>query len=286
MTGAGRRIGFIGTGRMGAPVAGHLLDAGHQLTVSARGAAGEQLRARGARLTTDLADLAAGSDVVIVFVRDDGQVRDVMLGDDGNGRAGVLPSLRPGAVVVVHSTVHPDTVRDLQAKAAASGARFLDAPVTGGESGSRAGRLVTFLGGPAELVAELGPLFSAYCRLQFHVGDVGAGQVVKILNNLLSNLNTVAVLEVLKLSASQGLEQAATMKALYEGTGDSYILRDWQEHRSHQYDPDATGVKPQNRAIALKDLRIAKSLAERGGVTMPMLERAEQLMTGLVNDTR
>ena len=163
------RAGFIGLGSQGAPMARKIAEAGFPLTLWARRpAALEPFAGTAAKTAGTPAELAAGSDVIGLCVRDDNDVEQVVSGEDG-----VLAGVAPGAIIAVHATVHPDTVRSLAARAASRGAFVVDAPVSGGQPAAAAGRLLVMTGGEEEHVERARPVFASYGDPVVYLGPLG-----------------------------------------------------------------------------------------------------------------
>jgi 3-hydroxyisobutyrate dehydrogenase len=175
------RVGFIGLGSQGAPMARRIVEGGYPLTLWARRPASvEPFADTAAKVVETPAELAAVSDLVCVCVVGDDDVRQVLEGDNG-----VLAGLAPGCVIAIHSTVHPDTCRELAETAATKGVSVIDAPVSGGGPAAAEGRLLVMIGGDPDIVERCRPVFATYAEPIVHLGGVGSGQVTKLLNNLL-----------------------------------------------------------------------------------------------------
>ena len=175
-------IGFIGLGSQGGPMARRIVEAGFPTMLWARRAESLTPYADTAATYADSpAALAAACDIVCLCVVDDAGVRDMT--------AEMLPHMRSGAVLVIHSTVHPDTVRALASDAAAAGVDVLDAPVSGGGPGAAAGTLTVMAGGHDDVLARVRPVMESYAGLIAHLGDVGAGQAAKLVNNAMMAAN-------------------------------------------------------------------------------------------------
>ncbi len=215
------KLAFIGLGNMGAPMAGHLVDAGHDVAVF--DLVDERVHAvatRGARAAASPADAAAGAEVVGIAVMDGGQVEAAVLGADG-----VLAGAGTGAVVAVHSTVHPSTVRRLAA-AAPDGIAVLDAPISGGVQGARAGTLCVMVGGDAVAFERARPAFGAFGDLVLHLGPLGAGLAAKLARNLIGYVSLLGAQEGSRLAAAAGVEPDA-MREILDHTGAvSPMMRD------------------------------------------------------------
>jgi 3-hydroxyisobutyrate dehydrogenase-like beta-hydroxyacid dehydrogenase len=197
------RIGFVGVGNMGASMASNLLAAGHDVAVcDARASAIDALVTRGARATATPGAAADGAEVVSIAVMDSAQVTAVTAGDDG-----VLAGVAPGAVVAVHSTVHPRSVRAV-ADAAPLDVAVLDAPISGGVQGARDGTLCIMVGGDADAFERARPAFDAMGTLVLHLGTLGAGLAAKLARNLVGYVTLVAAYEGRLLGEAAGIDQA------------------------------------------------------------------------------
>ncbi|MET7685279.1 NAD(P)-dependent oxidoreductase [Streptomyces sp. NPDC005423] len=214
------RVGFIGLGSQGAPMARRIVEAGFATTLWARRAAALAPFADTAVKTADSpAELAAVSDVVCLCVVDDADVEQVTTAADG-----VLAGLRAGGVVLVHSTVHPDTCRRLAERARAQGVSVLDAPVSGGASAAEKGSLLVLVGGDPEVFAKCRPLLATYGDPVAHLGPTGAGQLAKLLNNLLFTAQLGLAADTLALGTRLGLDREALGRILTRGSARSFAL--------------------------------------------------------------
>lgn len=216
----GTRVGFVGAGAMGLPMARRLLDQGHAVTVYARTPAKVvSLLDSGATLAASPAEAAAGSVVVFGCLRDEQAIVDVYVGERG-----LLGAVGPGQTLVEHGTIAPDLARSLAERAAERGAAFLDVPVTGGPQRAREGSLTGLAGGSADRLAAVLPLLRAYCGEVFHVGPVGGGLELKLVNQLLVSVHIAAAAEAAALIARLGLDPAPTKQALMSGWAASTML--------------------------------------------------------------
>ncbi|MEE3849471.1 NAD(P)-dependent oxidoreductase [Gordonia sp. LSe1-13] len=214
------RIGFIGLGSQGGPMAQRIIDAGEEVTLWARRPATlEPFAASGAKVAGSPAEVGAASDIVCLCVVADDDVLEVAAGPDG-----VLEGLSEGGIIVVHSTVHPDTCRELAKRAARTGVRVVDAPVSGGGRGAESGTLLVMVGGADDDVAQCMPVLSTYGDPVVHLGDLGAGQTTKLLNNLLFTANMATVVDTLSLGASLGVEPLRLADVIAKGTARSFAL--------------------------------------------------------------
>lgn len=214
------RLGFIGLGIMGSGMAANLLARGHQLTVWNR--TRERMKpliAAGAEAAGSPADLAAGSDIVMICVSDTPDVIEVVQAADG-----VLGGIRPGSIVVDHSTISPSATREMAAEVAKSGASWLDAPVSGGSEGAQRGTLSVMAGGSSTDIARVRPYLEAFGSSITHVGGVGDGQLVKLVNQILVAVNQLAVSEALLFARAAGLDLDQTLDAVKGGAAGSWML--------------------------------------------------------------
>ena len=214
------RVGFIGLGSQGAPMARRIIHAGYDVTLWARRPdAFVPFADTAATFADSPADLGAASDLVCICVVSDDDVQEVVAGDDG-----VLEGMKDGGVIAIHSTVHPDTCHDLAAKARERGVSVVDAPVSGGGSAATEGRLLVMVGGAVDDYARCRPVFSMYANPVVHLGPLGAGQVTKLLNNLLFTANLATAASTLSLGQSLGVDPARLGEVITHGTADSFAL--------------------------------------------------------------
>lgn len=214
------RVGFIGLGSQGGPMARRIIDTGYPVTLWARRAATlEPFAGTRAKIAGSPAELAAGADLVCVCVVADADVEEVVAGSGG-----VLGGLRAGGVIAVHSTVHPDTCRRLAAEAAARNVRLIDAPVSGGGPAAAAGRLLVMAGGDEATVEFCRPVFATYGDPVVHLGPVGAGQVTKLLNNVLFTAHLGAAASLLGLGRALGVDPLRLAGVISHGSGNSFAL--------------------------------------------------------------
>jgi 3-hydroxyisobutyrate dehydrogenase len=212
------KVGFIGAGRMGAPMVDRLVAAGHDVAVLGRT---EDKRAaiaqRGARPVSDLSAVAQDADVVVLCVFTDEQVRALCLDDD------LVSKLSPGAVLVVHTTGSPRTAEELVRRTPA-GVEVLDAPVSGGPHDIAAGTVTLFVGGDPAAVERARPALAAYGDPVLHVGPLGAGQKVKLINNTLFAAQIGMAAEAARLGERLGVDESALLAAIPHGSGASKAI--------------------------------------------------------------
>ncbi len=227
------RIGFIGLGIMGRGMARNLLKAGFEVRDWNRTASRmDELTTDGAKRTASPADLAAQSDVIVICVSDTPDVEAVVLGEGG-----IIHGVKPGALVMDMSTISPHATREMAAKLKEKGAHMLDAPVSGGSEGAARGTLSIMVGGEADQFARALPVFQALGKTITHVGEHGAGQMVKLVNQILVVGNALAMCEALLFAQAGGLDLQKTLDAVAGGAAGSWMLsnrgpqiihRDWR----------------------------------------------------------
>ena len=273
--GPGRpRVGFIGLGTMGLPMALNVARSGHPLTVfDVQEAPVREAVALGATAAGTVEDLGAASDVVLVAVVDDAQVEGVLLGTDGPG---VFGTAAPGTVVVVHSTINPRTCRRLAALAGERGLHFLDGPISGGPMGAREGTLAIMVGGEAAALAIARPVLDTMSRRVFHLGDTGMGEVAKVANNVVLAIALEAVHEGLSLARDAGIDEEVMLEVLRTSTGDSWAVRNWHAvgEVARNYPNGATGVAN----LTYKDISMALAIGHDLGTQLPVTGLTSQLL--------
>ncbi|MCU1694085.1 MAG: beta-hydroxyacid dehydrogenase, 3-hydroxyisobutyrate dehydrogenase [Mycobacterium sp.] len=247
------RVGFIGLGRQGAPMARRIVEGGFELTLWARRPASVAPYAdTGAKLAASPAELAAASDLVCLCVVGDDDVKHVLEGDTG-----VLAGLAPGGIVAIHSTVHPDTCREIAKGVADKGISVIDAPVSGGAHAASDGALLVMVGGDTDVVARARPVFETYSGAIVHLGPVGSGQVAKILNNVLFTASLGTAASTLDLGESLGIPHEELFDVLTRGSASSTALASIRLSGG-----SLDGLAPTAGVLLQKDVRHAASLAE------------------------
>lgn len=268
MTKSGRKIGFIGLGVMGAPMAGHLLKDGHVLFVHTHGKVPEELAAGGATVCTSARGVAERADIVFVMVPDTPDVELVLFGEYG-----VASGLARGKTVVDCSSIDPIATRAFAARIAELGCDYLDAPVSGGEVGAKAASLSIMVGGEAAAFERVQPLLALMGKNVTHVGAVGDGQVCKVANQIIVGLNIAAVAEALVFAAKAGADPARVRQALMGGFASSRVL---EVHGERMIQRNfAPGFRI---ALHQKDLNLALQGARSLGMALPQTAIAAQLM--------
>ncbi len=255
------RIGFIGLGTMGAPMAANVARAGFELTVWNRSPGRDtELRTLGAHCVTTPARVAAASDIVILCVTDSPQVDEVVFGADG-----LIEDLRSRALVIDCSTISPLRTQEFAARVGEHEIGWIDAPVSGGSEGAQRATLAIMVGGDDVDVARAHPVLSAMGTTITHVGSVGAGQWTKAINQVILAGTYLGVAEGITLGLKAGLDMEKVVTALSGGAAGSWIL---QNRSGRMIDDDY----PLGFKISLhrKDLAIALDLAARTGSDLPV----------------
>ena len=271
------RIGFIGLGAMGLPMTGHLLGAGHAVTVASRSREPiDQAVSLGALDGGSPRRVAEESDVVIVCVPNSPEVVEVV--------DAMVPALREGMTVIDCSTIDPEVERAQHARASSVGAAYLDAPLSGGTAGAHKGTLTVMVGGDAAVLDRSMPALDPFAGLVVHVGGPGMGQVVKLCNNLIYAAQMTATAEATALAVKAGVDMGKLHQVLTHSTGDCVAVRTRLP---------VPGVVPESPAsngwapgfmtdLMAKDLDLALAFAARAGVPLAMTATARQLLTAAV----
>lgn len=265
-------IAFIGLGIMGAGMARNLLAAGHTVTVWNRTPSkAEALGRLGAAVAASPASAAETTDVVMVCVSDTKDVEQVVFGDDG-----VASGLRPGALVIDHSTISPVATQDFASRINDQASFWLDAPISGGSEGAESGTLSIMIGGEANQVERAMPFLEAIGGTITHVGPQGAGQLVKAVNQILVVVTQLGVSEALLLAEAGGLDLNATLEAVQGGAAGSWMLSNrGPQMIERDWNPGFTIDLQQ------KDLRIVLDTADELGVPVPATSLVFQLYRSL-----
>ncbi len=266
-----RKIGFIGLGLMGRPMAMNLLKAGHSLTVWNRTASrAQELVAAGATLAKNPRE-AGASDILFTIVSDPPALEEVLWGHEGKDD-GALAGLRPGSIYVDSSTVAPALTRRVAAACAERQVRYLDAPVTGGDWGAREGNLVFMIGGEAGTLQEVEPVLGVMGKKWFHLGPNGAGQTVKLAMNAILALQVGAMAEALALVTKAGLKGEQLIEVMQSSMARSGVL-DIKSPLMVKGD-----FKPSfPLRLMHKDLGLALDLANQLGVALPATAAAREV---------
>jgi 2-hydroxy-3-oxopropionate reductase len=266
-------VGFIGLGLMGRPMAMHLIHAGNTLHLWARRAATlEAFADTTARVHASAAEVARHADVVITLVADGSDVAEVLLGDNG-----VAAGARPGLIAIDMSTIAPATARGIGSRLAEKKICFLDAPVSGGEVGAINASLTIMVGGDAAVLERVRPLFEKLGKSVTLIGAIGAGQVAKACNQILTGVTVAAVAEAFNLARRSGVDPGKVREALLGGSAQSRIL---EVHGQRMLDRN---FKPGFKAwMHQKDLRIVLEEGHRLGLMLPNTAATAQLFNAAV----
>ena len=268
-----RRIAFLGTGLMGAPMVRRLLAAGHQVTVWNRDLAKAQaLASDGAEVAETAAAAVAGCDIVFTMLSD-GKAVDAVLFDGG-----VAKALAKGATVIDSSSISPPIARDHSARLKALGLRHVDAPVSGGVVGAEAGTLAIMAGGDTDVIDELSDVFSALGRVT-HVGPSGAGQICKLANQQIVAITIGAVAEAMMLVEAGGASREKFREAIRGGFAESRIL---ELHGARMVKREFAPGGPSK--LQLKDLNAVKDMADLFSLELPLTEKVRHAFSDFVAD--
>jgi 3-hydroxyisobutyrate dehydrogenase len=262
------RIGFIGLGNMGLPMALNLIKAGHDVTgfdLFPQGV--EKLKAGGGSAAKDANAIAAGSEIVITMLPAGKDVREVYLGPNG-----LIAHAKPGTLFIDSSTIDVDSARMVAAETVAAKMLMLDAPVSGGVGGAQAGTLTFMVGGPDAAFQKAEPLLNVMGKTVVHAGGAGAGQAAKICNNMILGISMIAVGEAFVLAEKLGLDKQKLFDIASKSSGQCWSLTTYCPV------PGPVPTSPANRdyqagftaAMMLKDLRLAQDAARASGATTPL----------------
>jgi len=264
------KIGFVGLGIMGRPMARNLMEDGYELVLYNRTEEkAEELAQEGtAEVAGSPREVAENSDIIITMLPDSPQVEEVLAGEGG-----VLEGLGEGSLIVDMSTISPVVTKELAAKAGERGASMLDAPVSGGDVGAINGELSIMVGGSEEDFERAKPLFDVMGKVATLVGPVGSGQVVKACNQIVVALNIEAVSEALVLGSKAGVAPEKVVEALSRGLAGSAVMEAKKEKFfGHDFEP---GFKIE---LHHKDLGIALAAGREYGVTLPVTAIVDQML--------
>ncbi len=261
-------IAFIGLGNMGRPMVGFLLKAGHQLRIYARRPEVFQNEAKslinaGAIACSSPAEAAKGADFIITNVMGPQDVAQVLyLGPDS-----VIQTAKSGAICIDHSTIDPQSTKDIAAAMAVKGIKFVDAPVSGGVKAATEGTLVMMFGGADDDVAQVKEIVKSYTKTVTHIGGVGHGQVAKLCNQIAQVINIQGVAESLRFAAANGADLQKVFEAISGGMAGSRML-DLMGPKMVARDFKA-GIEARLHA---KDFFLVKDVANEAGIQMPALQ--------------
>jgi 2-hydroxy-3-oxopropionate reductase len=266
------KIGFVGLGIMGRPMALNLKNAGHELLVPERASLTAEIRAA-ATVLADATAVAAGSEVVILMVPDTADVEQALF-----GAGGVAAGLKKGSLLIDMSSISPVATKEFAKKINELGSDYLDAPVSGGEVGAKAASLTIMVGGPDAAFARAKPLFDLMGKNITHIGtENGTGQTCKVANQIIVALNIQAVAEALVFAARAGADPAKVRAALMGGFASSRILEVHAERMINGTFTPGFRVR-----LHQKDLNLALSAARELGVALPNTATTQQMFSSVV----
>jgi 3-hydroxyisobutyrate dehydrogenase len=262
------RVGFIGLGDMGGAMACTLARTGVDLVVyDIRPDAARDVVSAGATVAVDIAALAAQTELISICVVDDGQLNDVV--------GEIVAADGPCHTVLVHSAVSSEGVREVAARCAARGITTIDAPVSGGRAAAESGALTVILGGARESVDAVVPLLARVASKIHFVGDVGAAQSVKMINNVMTLGNHMLAVEAMDLAVALGLDEAIVMDVANTSTGRSWVTETWGFFDDLQRDHPLAGTD-EMRSLMTKEQWHALTLARHHVVSMPVTAASVQ----------
>jgi 3-hydroxyisobutyrate dehydrogenase-like beta-hydroxyacid dehydrogenase len=258
-------IGVIGIGDMGMPILGSYVRAGHDVVAAdLREEALVEAQTRGARRAPTVSSLAAESDAVAVVLLNDAQLEAVLLGPEG-----LFADMKPGAIVFIHSTALPSTVTALASAAALNELILFDCPVTGGTQAAEKGELTIFVGGDPVAFEAAKPLLNALGNPEY-VGPVGAGQIVKLTNNLMHFGNKAFLYQALELAKAFGIDESRARELWTFGSGDSWSLRNL-DHLDNLLQNHTLSGTPELFEFLSKDVWTAAEVARSAKVHLPLI---------------
>jgi 3-hydroxyisobutyrate dehydrogenase-like beta-hydroxyacid dehydrogenase len=262
-----KTVGFVGLGDMGGPMTANLLKAGHAVVVHdlLAGKVQEAVQ-RGARAATGPADVASQAAILISMVDTTAQAEEVITGPNG-----FIETARQGDVVVSMSTIDPIALQKMHAKLAAKGVGLIDAPVTGMDKGAREGTLKAYVGGEAAHLEQARPVLMGMCAEATHVGGIGQGCVMKMINNMLAQINRIVVAEAFVLGAKAGLDPKVMFELIGKTTGNSAALQIYAPRMM------AHDFKGSRMDITFKDMELQTALGKSLKVPLFMATIAQQV---------
>jgi 3-hydroxyisobutyrate dehydrogenase-like beta-hydroxyacid dehydrogenase len=270
------KVGFIGLGRMGKPMAVNVLTAGFALTVyDLRQETVRELTELGAQGASSPREVAEAADLIAIVVVDDAQVEAVLCGADG-----VLAGARAGTIAAIHSTVLPCTVTKLANLAENKGIAVIDAPVSGGEAGARGKALSYMVGGTADALERCREVFATSAAEIFHMGPLGSGAAAKMIVQVVTCLNMLAAREAEVLARRNGLDLAEMQKVLHASSGQSFVADNWLHRFKLAEDP--IEIRRRRTAVFQQSLAPAIEMARQLGVPLPGTTLAERLMSQIM----
>ncbi|OAB48358.1 NAD(P)-dependent oxidoreductase [Paenibacillus antarcticus] len=263
-----KKIGFIGLGTMGLPMATNLLNKGYEVTVYNRTTSKCQpLINQGATIASTPREATHGTDVVITMVSNDDSIRSIYYGEDG-----ILDAVRSGTTVIDCSTISPELVKQLAAEVNKRGAHFIDAPVTGSSPAAIDGTLVFMVGGSADIITIQSDIFDTLGKRVLHMGANGSGAVAKLAHNTMVGINNLALVEGFSIASKSGIPADTFLELVQLGSAGSKAA-DLKGRKIIDHD----FTNQFSLQLMLKDLKLASSLTDSIGVPTPMLNLAKSL---------
>ncbi|MHB8831946.1 MAG: NAD(P)-dependent oxidoreductase [Desulfobacteria bacterium] len=264
------KIGFVGVGEMGFPMAQRLIGAGYSLAVYDKSKEPlAALQASGANVCKSLKEVAQKSDVVIVMVRTTAQAENVL-----EGNLGIFEGAHPGLTVLLMSTIDPMVVQRLEGAAKGKGMALLDAPVSGARQGAETGTLTIMVGGDEGTFKKQKPVFEAMGKNIFYLGDVGMGESAKLINNLLLLVNMCAAYEAVALGKKVGLRMDVLFDLIKVSTGNSWVVQNWDKVISWKENYKIGGTLD----LIYKDIDMTLELGENAKVPLHLSSLAKQMV--------
>jgi 2-hydroxymethylglutarate dehydrogenase len=263
------KIGFIGLGNMGGPMAKNIARAGYPLTVfDLKKELAAVLVKEGARPATSLQEVGQTSEVILTSLPSPEASEAVWL-----GKGGVMETARPGSIFVELSTVHPDFVKEMHARASDRGSHVVDAGISGGVKGAEDGTLTIMVGGKKEVFEKVLPVLQVIGEKIYHVGDIGAGMIVKLVNNAIGHINVVAFIECVSVGLKAGIDIQTLYDVISQGTGSSkqFETRFKDRIMKRNYEP---GMKLD---LVYKDSKLMGDLAGQLGMPAFLTSVAHQV---------
>jgi 3-hydroxyisobutyrate dehydrogenase-like beta-hydroxyacid dehydrogenase len=262
------KVGFIGLGNMGKPLATNIVQAGFDLMVyDRREQPMKELAAVGAKTAASAAEVGKHGEVIGLAVVDDEQVEAVISGDGG-----ILNGARPGTVIAVHSTIHPRTVRKLADIAKAKGIGVVDTQMSGGSAGAKNKTLCFMVGGEKHLFEKCRPLLEASGKHIFHMGGIGAGATAKLAQQTMVVVNIISAYEGMSLAQKGGIDMAVFQELVRVSAGQSHMADNWLKFS------DSTNKDPHMVELFFKGVCPAIEMAHELGLSVPGLALAQQLL--------
>ncbi|MEM2182330.1 MAG: NAD(P)-dependent oxidoreductase [Nitrososphaerota archaeon] len=263
-------IGFIGVGTMGTPIVLNLLKKGFSVKIYARRSDTENVKKvveKGGTLLKSLKEIGSNADVVMTCLPSPAASEEVILGENG-----VLNSMKEGSVIVELSTVPASLIRKIGEVAVHHGVEVLDAPISGGRKRAEEGTLTIMVGGKKEVFNKCLPIFQAIAQRIYHVGELGNGEKIKLINSLIANINLLVALEGLKIARKSAIDLLMLHEIIDNSTGQSWMWTNWIKSILKN---ESLGVKLE---IMLKDLKLAFSMANEIGFEAKFCKLASEII--------